>query len=142
MLPRAGGCLKLKTIEAGRLKTIYSPILGNDEASTFEAFMDEVEANYGGSLAGIATLMELHARDGRKALNKSQCHYVDQREQIYEYIKGKLRVFWFEDGDRVVVCTHGILKKTQKTPKRDIEKAKRIKRLYLESKNDSRIEFI
>ncbi|MFB1010755.1 MAG: type II toxin-antitoxin system RelE/ParE family toxin [Thiopseudomonas sp.] len=134
--------MKLKTIIAGRHKTIYSPITGNGVTPAFELFMDEVEGNYASSLAGIITFMELHASKGRTAFNTSQVHYVDQSEQIYQYIKGRLRVFWFEDGDDVVICTHGIVKKSQKTPQRDIDKAKRIKRLYLESKNDSRIEFI
>jgi phage-related protein len=31
----------------------------------------------------------------------------------------------------MVVCTHGILKKTQKTPKKEIEKAERIRKQYL-----------
>ncbi len=122
--------------------TICSPILGNDDFSAFELFMDEVEDNYAASLAGMAALMEQHAQKGRTALNTSQCHYVDQGEQIYQYIKGRLRVFWFEDGDHVVVCTHGIIKKTQKTPRREIKKAINIKHLYQASKRNLETEFV
>lgn len=133
--------MKLRVIQDG-MWTICAPILGNKDLSTFELFIDEVGGNYEANLAGIAVLIEQHANMGSKSFNTSQCHYVDQADQIYEYIKGKLRVFWFEDEGRVIVCTHGILKKSQKTPKADIEKAKRIKGLYLKAKQDSRIELL
>ena len=42
------------------------------------------------------------------------------------------RIFCFFDGNSVVVLTHGILKKTQKTPQRDIERAEAYRREYLQ----------
>jgi phage-related protein len=41
------------------------------------------------------------------------------------------RVFCFLDGDAVVVLTHGIVKKTQKTPRQEIKRAEAYKRNYL-----------
>jgi phage-related protein len=43
----------------------------------------------------------------------------------------RLFAFWDNQRNTVVVCTHGILKKTQKTPKKEIEKAERIRKRYL-----------
>ena len=44
------------------------------------------------------------------------------------------RIFCFFDIDNIVVIGHGFQKKTQKTPKQQIEKAEQIKREYYESK--------
>ncbi|MDR9375025.1 MAG: type II toxin-antitoxin system RelE/ParE family toxin [Schleiferiaceae bacterium] len=44
------------------------------------------------------------------------------------------RFFCFFDIDNIVVVGHGFQKKTQKTPKREIEKAERIKQAYYDSK--------
>lgn len=44
------------------------------------------------------------------------------------------RIFCFFDVDNLVVVGHGFQKKTQKTPKQQIEKAERIKTEYYESK--------
>ena len=44
------------------------------------------------------------------------------------------RIFCFFDVDNLVVIGHGFKKKTQKTPKQQIEKAERIKTEYYESK--------
>ena len=35
----------------------------------------------------------------------------------------------------IVIATHGIIKKTQKTPQREIEKAERIRNEYIEERN-------
>lgn len=44
------------------------------------------------------------------------------------------RIFCFFDLDNIIVVGHGFQKKTQKTPKQQIEKAERIKKEYYESK--------
>ena len=44
------------------------------------------------------------------------------------------RVFCFYDGGRLVILLNGFQKKTQKTPKNEIEKAKRLMNEYYESK--------
>lgn len=44
------------------------------------------------------------------------------------------RVFCFFDFDNLVVIGHGFQKKTQKTPKQQIEKAEQIKKEYYERK--------
>lgn len=42
------------------------------------------------------------------------------------------RIFCFFDGHSVVVLTHGLIKKTQKTPQREIERAEAYRRAYLQ----------
>lgn len=51
----------------------------------------------------------------------------------------RLFAFWDKSGtvDKVVVANHGIIKKTGKTPKGEIEKAERIRKEYFEQKNEA-----
>ncbi|MDD3728397.1 MAG: type II toxin-antitoxin system RelE/ParE family toxin, partial [Dysgonamonadaceae bacterium] len=44
------------------------------------------------------------------------------------------RIFCFFDLDNLIVIGHGFQKKTQKTPKQQIERAEQIKKEYYESK--------
>jgi phage-related protein len=46
-----------------------------------------------------------------------------------------LFAFWDKDINTLVVATHGIMKKTQKTPKSEIAKAEGIRQKYFENKN-------
>ena len=49
-----------------------------------------------------------------------------------ESIAGRC-LFFFYDGD-VIVLTHGFLKKTQKTLRKEIDRAKQYRRVYMEAK--------
>ena len=44
------------------------------------------------------------------------------------------RIFCFFDGHSVVVLTHGMVKKTQKTPRGEIERAEAYRRDYLQGR--------
>ena len=55
------------------------------------------------------------------------------------YNKTHFRIFAFWDKSQrqqtLVLSTHGLIKKTDKTPKTDLEKAERIREQYFEQKN-------
>ena len=55
------------------------------------------------------------------------------------FLKLQYRIFAFWDKtskiDTLVIATHGIIKKSQKTPKSEIVKAERIRKEYFENKN-------
>jgi len=56
---------------------------------------------------------------------------------LYNKKHFRLFSFWDKTGDfeTLVLTTHGIIKKTGKTPEKEIEKAERIRVLYFEHKN-------
>ena len=47
----------------------------------------------------------------------------------------RLFAFWDTEIEALVVATHGIVKKTQKTPKKEIEKAEKLRIEYFNDKN-------
>ena len=67
-----------------------------------------------------------------KKLNES----IWEFRTLYNSKAYRLFAFWdkVEGKDTLVVTTHGILKKTQKTPSKDIKKAQDIRKQYFESK--------
>ena len=54
---------------------------------------------------------------------------------LYNKQSYRLFAFWDTDENKLVVATHGIVKKTQKTPRKEIEKAEAIRQIYFSSKN-------
>ena len=54
---------------------------------------------------------------------------------LYNRIAYRLFAFWDSDAETFVIATHGIIKKTQKTPSKEIAKAQEIRRQYFLSKN-------
>lgn len=59
---------------------------------------------------------------------------------LYNSKAYRLFAFWDKSkkNDTVVISTHGILKKTQKTPTKEIEKAENIRIEYLKNKGDEK----
>lgn len=66
-----------------------------------------------------------------KALNSSDGIYEVRVFTTYKSI----RIFCFFDEGNLVVLTNCLIKKTQKTPKKDIKLAERLKKEYLRDKN-------
>lgn len=54
---------------------------------------------------------------------------------LYNGIAYRLFAFWDNEMNAIVMVTHGIVKKTEKTPKKEIEKAERIRKEYFNDKN-------
>lgn len=53
---------------------------------------------------------------------------------LYNKTAYRLFAFWDTEADTLVIATHGIVKKTQKTPRKEIAKAQEIRRMYFENK--------
>ena len=57
----------------------------------------------------------------------------------------RVLAFWDKNADQksvdtLVIATHGFIKKTQKTPQKEINKAMSIRELYFKNKNDEKDE--
>jgi phage-related protein len=51
---------------------------------------------------------------------------------LYKGNKYRLFSFWDVKRRAFVICTHGIIKKTDKTPQKEIDKAENIRKQYIE----------
>ena len=56
---------------------------------------------------------------------------------LYMGIAYRLFAFWDTEAQTLIVATHGIVKKTQKTPAKEINKANSIRTKYFEAKQSS-----
>ena len=65
------------------------------------------------------------------------------RDGIFEFrTKGGLRLLWFYDEGRVVICVNGYIKQGQKIPSKQIEEAIRWKNRYFEAKQTGKLKDI
>jgi len=55
---------------------------------------------------------------------------------LYNKIAYRLYAFWDENEKSMIIATHGIIKKTEKTPKKEINKAKQLRAEYLKIKKN------
>ena len=72
-----------------------------------------------------------------KELFKKLTEEIWEFRTLFNKTHYRLFAFWdkSEKADKVVISTHGLIKKTDKTPQGDLEKAERLRRKYFEFKD-------
>lgn len=85
---------------------------------------------------------------GKIMFNIEKSKYVIDKE-LFKKLKGsdiwefrtkyngaiyRIFAFWDTEADTLVITTHGIIKKTQKTPNKEIERAENIREEYFKGK--------
>lgn len=70
----------------------------------------------------------------RELFKKLENSDIWEFRTLYNGIAYRLFAFWDTEDETLVVATHGIIKKTQKTPKKEIARAEAIMKQYFESK--------
>lgn len=71
----------------------------------------------------------------RELFKKLENSEIWEFRTLFDGICYRLFAFWDTEMEALVVATHGMVKKTQKTPKKEIEKAERIRQEYFNDKN-------
>lgn len=82
------------------------------------------------SAKGFRPLFQRYAKSGRRGLTTDLFHEVDSKDEIWEFIKGDLRVFCFMHKN-LVILTHGAVKRSQRVDPQEVGTAARAKNLFL-----------
>lgn len=70
-----------------------------------------------------------------KLFKKLENSEIWELRTLFNDICYRLFAFWDTEIGALIVVTHGIIKKTQKTPKKEIKKAEAIREAYFNDKN-------
>lgn len=69
-------------------------------------------------------------------------HLVDRELGIWQFTRGRIRVLWFYDEGRLMLFSHGFVKKTRTTPPGELDKARRKIKAYFQAKTDGTRRFV
>lgn len=108
--------------------------VGNSDSCESLDFLMNLNANYQASADGLFELLERISQEGLAEISTKLSHRVDENENIYELIKGKLRLFYFKtEDDFLIICTTALIKKSQAVDPKHVKKAIRLKHEYLQA---------
>ncbi|RSF02739.1 type II toxin-antitoxin system RelE/ParE family toxin [Achromobacter aegrifaciens] len=93
-------------------------------------YMHAQQKQYAASANGFRLLFQRYATGGRRGLTTDLFHEVDNKESIWEFVKGDLRMFCFMIGNNVIL-THGAIKKGQRVNQQEVAAAVRARDLLL-----------
>ncbi len=121
--------IALKLVRAGKKCKIYA--IGDQ----LEVFLQEQKRRAHNEVARLIRLLDRTSQDG-PLKNNEKCRPLE--DGLNEFKTHSLRVLWFWDADFMILCTHGFVKKSQKTPSGEIERAKKIKTMYEQAKRSNK----
>ncbi|MCG8392330.1 MAG: type II toxin-antitoxin system RelE/ParE family toxin [Pseudomonadales bacterium] len=138
--------MRLKLVERA-LWSIYAPVINDTDSAAVDCVEEFLETHmdaHEGSCSGLIAQMEEAIKhvNGPKALGNKLCHHVSLPDEpkIYEFIKGRLRLFWFYGkGEKIIICSHGLFKNTKKTPRAEVKKALKFREKYFDSEKNKTI---
>jgi phage-related protein len=102
-------------------------------------FLAGLGANKRAHAAGMVRLFDRAAARGPR-LGTAKCHQIDG--EIWELINGSIRVLFVHDGDRMLLLTHSFVKSSQKTPRKEINRAKRVIADYRAARESDQLEWV
>lgn len=104
-------------------------------------YSDDVISFLNGLKSKVRVKIMYNINKSKFVIDKNIFKKLDDTDGIWEFrtlydgIQYRIFAFWDTDKDAIVLTTHGIIKKTQKTPPKEIEKAEAIRKDYFNSKN-------
>jgi hypothetical protein len=78
--------------------------------------------------------MELFDKESLYEIKKATTTQYYVPAELFDGMQYRLFAFWDKDTRRLVVATHGMVKKTWKVPRKEIAKAEALMKKYYESK--------
>ncbi|MFP4166428.1 MAG: type II toxin-antitoxin system RelE/ParE family toxin [Opitutales bacterium] len=111
---------------------------GKDPCATLK-FCQEIKDKHPGELTKLTRLWNDIARNGPPS-NDQKFKDLPGTNGLYEIKTTKLRVICFWDDGSLIICTHGFVKKSQKTPKNEITRAEKARNQYFHEKEKGTLE--
>lgn len=115
-------------------------ICDNRQACQVDDFLLSLAPNLKKDANRVRALFKYVTEHGPRELDLEISHNI--APDIFEFVRGRVRVAWFYDENKVVICSNGFIKKGQKTPKQEIEAAQAAKSDYFFYKAKGRITLL
>lgn len=90
---------------------------------------------------GLLVMLETVSENGLPNVPPKWFHEANKKEKIYEFIKGPLRLFFFQGhGPQIAVCAFGVRKQSQKADQAEVAKVIKMRKEYFEAITSNTLE--
>ena len=122
--------VKVETYQ-GELYHIFS-FCSDDGTSELDNIAEKIDHSQIKQIYKLDLTIKKAALHTPSSLAPERCHNIE--DKIWQFRADDIRVLWFYDKGKMIICTHGFIKKTNKTPRKQIEKAKQKMAEYFAAK--------
>lgn len=136
--------MKLAYLTKGKF-SVLAEVLQDQNGREYIGILEEfknAEGKYRKSINGFAALFDIFKINGRGSIPRNCFHKPDSNDDLYQFIKGDLRLLCFfnEEGDAVIL-SHYEIKKGRKLPEKALNKARNLRNRYKSDFSKGLIKF-
>ena len=73
--------------------------------------------------------------------NKEKSRFLDKKLRVFELKSGRVRIPAFWDEGRLIICANAFFKDAAKTKKKELRRARMLKKQYDDDKNRKQLKF-
>lgn len=73
--------------------------------------------------------------------NKEKSRFLDKKLRVFELKSGRVRIPVFWDEGRLIICANAFFKDAAKTKKKELRRARMLKKQYDDDKNRKQLKF-
>ena len=121
----------LREIRKGQSCTLLA--MGDEARCPVGEFLMELKQEDHDEFLRILALLGYTAEQGPPK-NVEKCRFLKELRMFEFKTRGGVRIMGLWDSDRTIICSHGFMKKSQKTPKRELERARLAQKEYFDAK--------
>jgi len=121
----------IQEIITGRTCSLFA-IAGEDDCPV-QDFLNKLMEDDRNEFEKITRLLNYTAENGPPN-NEEKCRYFKELKVFELKTGGGVRIMAFWDKDHLIICSHGFMKKGQKTPKQDKKRVSNARKNYFEAK--------
>lgn len=113
----------IKSLIPPDIKTTWKVVAICDSPSECQVddFLSGLESKLAKHAASMRQMLVTAALHGPRHFHTDVCHNI--ADEVFQFTKGDLRIAWFYDDKKIVVCCQAAVKKGNKAPKPFIKAA-------------------
>lgn len=111
-------------------KTKYNVILSKEVMTFLKALPDKATKKILYNITIVAGGLQ-----DKELFKKLEGSDIWEFRTLYMGIAYRLLAFWDTEEQALIITTHGFIKKTRKTPEKEIKRAKQLRKEYFDEKN-------
>ena len=113
-------------------------LAGQNDCPTLD-FLNDLKRDNEREYVKIMAYLARTADHGPPVKNKEKCRYFPQLKAFELKTTGGVRIMAFWDADRLIVCSHGFMKRSRKTPKEQLTRLTRSREQYFDAQSRNAI---
>lgn len=126
--------------DVGKLALFRLYFIETGQECDVDLFLENLAETDKDEFAVVIEYLDRVAQHGSPK-NKEKSRFLDKKLRVFELKSGRVRIPAFWDEGRLIICANAFFKDAAKTKKKELRRARMLKKQYDDDKNRKQLKF-